>query len=85
MWSAALVATNSASCCPKRTKTPPEERRSFWRTIAEDPLQWEGERIVLDVVFDVNTIRGGGDAGEALEAADGAMYANKTGERKEPA
>jgi len=55
------------------------------KTIAEDPLEWEGEKIVLDVAFGVHTIRGGGDAGAALEAADKAMYANKTGTRKQPA
>jgi diguanylate cyclase (GGDEF)-like protein len=55
------------------------------RTIAEDPLEWEGEMIVLEVAFGVHTIRDGGDAGAALEAADRAMYAHKTGNKKEPA
>ena len=64
---------------------PPAERRSFRRIIAQDPLQWEGERIILDVTFGVQIIRGGDDAGEALEAADRAIYANKTGERRESA
>ena len=53
-------------------------------TIAEDPLEWQGEEIVLDVAFGVHTIRGGGDAGAALAAADKAMYANKAGKRAEP-
>jgi diguanylate cyclase (GGDEF)-like protein len=55
------------------------------KSIAEDPLEWEGEMIVLEVAFGVHTIRGGGDAGAALEAADRAMYAHKTGIKKEPA
>ena len=55
------------------------------KTIANDPLEWEGEEIRLDVAFGVHTIRGGGDAGAALEAADKAMYANKAGSRTEPA
>ena len=55
------------------------------KTIADDPLEWEGEEIRLDVAFGVHTIRGGGDAGAALEAADKAMYANKAGSRTEPA
>ena len=54
------------------------------KTIAEDPLEWQGEEITLDVAFGVHTIRGGGDAGAALEAADKAMYANKAGKRTEP-
>jgi diguanylate cyclase (GGDEF)-like protein len=55
------------------------------RTIADDPLEWEGETIALEVAFGVHTIRGGGDAGAALDAADKAMYAHKSGIRKEPA
>ena len=55
------------------------------KTIADDPLEFEGETIVLEVAFGVHTIHGGGDAGAALEAADKAMYAHKTGTRKEPA
>jgi len=55
------------------------------KTIAEDPLEWDGGLIDLEVAFGVHTIRGGGDAGAALEAADKAMYAHKTGIRKEPA
>lgn len=55
------------------------------RTIADDPLQWEGETIPLDVAYGVHTIRGGVDAGAALEAADKAMYAHKTGIRKQTA
>ena len=51
------------------------------KTIADDPLDWEGEETRLDVAFGVHTIRGGGDAGAALEAADKAMYANKAGSR----
>lgn len=53
--------------------------------IADDPLDWEGEQIPLEVAFGVHTIRSGGDAGAALEAADKAMYAHKTGSRKETA
>ena len=55
------------------------------KTISEDPLDWDREMISLDVAVGVHTIRGGGDAGAALEAADKAMYAHKTGIRKEPA
>ena len=52
--------------------------------IASDPLDWNGEAIRLEVAFGIHTIRSGGDAGAALEAADRAMYAHKTGSRKEP-
>lgn len=55
------------------------------KTIADDPLDWEGEETRQDVAFGVHTIRDGGDAGAALEAADKAMYANKAGSRTEPA
>ena len=54
------------------------------KRIAADPLEWEGGPIVLEVAFGVHTIRGSGDAGAALEAADKAMYAHKTGVRREP-
>ena len=54
------------------------------KSIAADPLEWEGGTIALEVAFGVHTIRGGGDAGAALEAADKAMYAHKTGARREP-
>ena len=54
------------------------------KRIAADPLEWEGGPIVLEVAFGVHTIRVGGDAGAALEAADKAMYAHKTGARGEP-
>lgn len=68
-----------------RQYASPAERRSFWRIIAGDPLQWEGERIILDVTFGVHIIRGDGDVGAALEAADRPIYANKTGEQREAA
>ena len=55
------------------------------KTISEGPLDWDREMISLDVAVGVHTIRGGGDAGAALEAADKAMYAHKTGIRKKPA
>jgi diguanylate cyclase (GGDEF)-like protein len=51
--------------------------------IAGDPLDWEGEKIPLKVAFGVHTIRGGADAGAALEAADRAMYENKTAKKRE--
>ena len=53
------------------------------RSIAADPLDWNGEKIALKVAFGVHTIRGGGDAGAALDAADKAMYAQKTEIKKE--
>jgi diguanylate cyclase (GGDEF)-like protein len=55
------------------------------RQIAEDPLDWNGEPIELQVAYGVHTIHGGGDASDALAAADRAMYAHKVGSRKEPA
>lgn len=55
------------------------------RLIAEDPLDWDGEPVDLEVAWGVHTIRGGTDAGAALAAADKAMYARKAGSRKEPA
>lgn len=55
------------------------------RQIADDPLDWNGETIELRVAYGVHTIHGGGDASDALAAADRAMYAHKAGTRKEPA
>ena len=55
------------------------------QAIEADPLDWNGEEIPLVVAYGVHTILGGGDAGEALEAADKAMYAHKAGSRKENA
>jgi len=45
--------------------------------ISERPLVWQGRTIPLQVAYGVHTFLGDGSAGDALEAADRAMYAHK--------
>jgi len=45
--------------------------------VAAKPLLWQGQEIPLGVAYGVYTFSGGENAGDALEAADRAMYAAK--------
>ena len=45
--------------------------------VAEKPLLWQGTEIPLSVSYGVYSFRGGENAGEALDAADRAMYQAK--------
>lgn len=47
--------------------------------IEAQPLDWEGERIPLRLAFGVHRLTNGENAGDALAAADRAMYADKRG------
>jgi len=44
------------------------------------PLEWEGTEIALDLAYGVYTLTGGEEAGDALAAADRAMYVHKRGQ-----
>ncbi len=45
--------------------------------VAAQPLLWQGKEIPLGVAYGVYTFTGGENAGDALDAADRAMYAAK--------
>jgi diguanylate cyclase (GGDEF)-like protein len=45
--------------------------------VAAEPLLWQGREIRLSVAFGVHSFSGGENAGEAIDAADRAMYAAK--------
>jgi len=45
--------------------------------IRQRPLSWQGRALPLDIAFGVHCFAGNDNAGDALEAADQAMYARK--------
>ena len=51
--------------------------------IEDQPLDWNGENIPLVVSYGIYTVRGGDTTGDALAAADRAMYENKMSYKKE--
>ncbi len=51
--------------------------QSLAEAIRSNPLDWEGERLNLDVAHGVYALKPGVDIGEALAKADKAMYAHK--------
>jgi len=57
--------------------TAEEKARALAAQIENRPLGWNGEEIVIRVSFGTYTFRGGDTAGEALAAADRAMYLDK--------
>ncbi|MEX2454783.1 MAG: GGDEF domain-containing protein [Rhodospirillaceae bacterium] len=57
--------------------TAREKAASLVQTIEASPLDWNGKEISIRVSYGVYTFRGGDTAGEALAAADRAMYENK--------
>jgi diguanylate cyclase (GGDEF)-like protein len=58
-------------------KTAAEKATSLVETIEAHPLDWNGEEIPMRVSYGIYTFRGGDTAGEALAAADRAMYEHK--------
>ncbi|MBT3400444.1 MAG: GGDEF domain-containing protein [Rhodospirillaceae bacterium] len=54
-----------------------EKASSLAALIATTPLDWEGTAITLSVSYGVYSFSGTEDAGEALQRADQAMYAQK--------
>jgi diguanylate cyclase (GGDEF)-like protein len=64
--------------------TASEKARMLVQKIEAEPLDWQGHAIPIRVSYGVYTFRGGDSAGEALAAADRAMYAHKQ-TRKETA
>lgn len=54
-----------------------EKAASLSALIATTPLDWEGTAITLSVSYGVYSFSGKEDAGEALQRADQAMYAQK--------
>jgi len=57
--------------------TAGEKARSLATQIERRPLDWNGTEISIAVSFGTYTFRGGDTAGEALAAADRAMYLDK--------
>ncbi|MEE8334419.1 MAG: GGDEF domain-containing protein [Alphaproteobacteria bacterium] len=57
--------------------TAEEKARSLAAKIANQPLDWNGTEIPIEVSFGTYTFRGGDTAGDALAAADRAMYLDK--------
>jgi diguanylate cyclase (GGDEF)-like protein len=47
--------------------------------VRHQPLSWQGHSIMLDIAYGVHAFRGDVEAGEALDAADRAMYVRKRG------
>jgi len=45
--------------------------------IRQKPLSWQGRALALDIAYGVHCFAGNDNAGDALEAADQAMYARK--------
>ena len=59
------------------SSTAAEKAVSLVNTIEAQPLDWNGEEIPIIVSYGTYTFKGGDTAGEALAAADKAMYAHK--------
>ncbi len=45
--------------------------------VQQRPLSWQGRNLALDIAYGVHCFAGNDNAGDALEAADQAMYARK--------
>jgi GGDEF domain-containing protein len=45
--------------------------------VQQRPLSWQGRNLPLDISYGVHCFAGNDNAGDALEAADQAMYARK--------
>ncbi len=57
--------------------TAEEKARSLATQIGNRPLEWNGTEIPIQVSYGTYTFRGGDTAGDALAAADRAMYLDK--------
>ena len=64
------------------TDTASEKAVSLVEKIEEQPLDWNGEEIPIQVSYGLYTFRGGDTAGDALAAADRAMYEHKMAHKK---
>lgn len=63
--------------------TASDKARVLVAKIESDPMDWQDSQIPIHVSYGVYTFRGGDSAGDALAAADRAMYAHKQS-RKQP-
>jgi len=62
-----------------------EKAQALSATIEANPLQWNGETVGLHVSWGVYTFRGGDSPGDALAAADKAMYRQKQSRKRSAA
>lgn len=62
--------------------TAGEKAVALVETIEAQPLDWNGEIIPIHVSYGIYTFKGGDTAGEALAAADRAMYAHKMAHKR---
>ena len=62
--------------------TAAEKGQMLVQRIEDQPLDWNGAEIPLIVSYGIYTFRGGDTAGDALAAADRAMYENKMAYKK---
>ena len=63
--------------------TAAEKAVSLVEKIEEQPLDWNGAEIPIHVSYGIYTFRGGDTAGDALAAADRAMYEHKMAHKKD--
>ncbi|MBK19384.1 MAG: GGDEF domain-containing protein [Rhodospirillaceae bacterium] len=63
-------------------KTAAEKAKILVERVQAQPLDWNGSEIPLMVSYGIYTFNGGDTAGEALAAADRAMYENKMAHKK---
>ena len=63
--------------------TAAEKAASLVETIEASPLDWNGAEIPINVSYGIYTFRGGDTAGDALAAADRAMYEHKMAFKKQ--
>ncbi len=54
-----------------------EKAKSLIRAIAENPLDWQGKKITLNMAYGIHPLLGHESADQALDQADQNMYAHK--------
>ena len=54
-----------------------QKAKQLSEAVSAQPLLWQGKEISLGVAYGVYAFKGGENAGDALEAADQAMYIAK--------
>ncbi len=62
--------------------TAREKAEALARRIAEERIPWNGQALALSVAYGVHPIQRGQDVDDAIQAADRAMYANKSQGRR---